>query len=157
MIKVQEEKQVGVIYHYTSISNLLSILDSNTLKPDRRLRNVSISFTRDRYFHKKSRAIGSVIESRIVLDGNKLSQRYSFEPYSFFRNYYNQESEERVLKRDITDIDKYILRVDLLYSLSTDDLDKDVMKKYFKENTPGDLIDLAECIRDHYGFKCEII
>jgi len=86
MIKLRdilfEAKQVGVIYHYTTIDNLFSIMKRNYLSSGKFEDDNSISFTRDKLFANTPRTnIGTDV--RLVIDGNKLSSKYKIEPYQF--------------------------------------------------------------------------
>lgn len=87
MIKLKdilyEAKQVGVIYHYTSLQGLFDIMDDNRLYAGtfEKESNV-ISFTRDKFFGNRLRA-GVKTDVRIVFDGNKLSNKYKIGPYQF--------------------------------------------------------------------------
>lgn len=89
-------KNIGLLYHSTSLENALSILDSGVLFPVRNKRidsrKKSISFTRDknfditayrRYYENINRNSDSVVSNSVifVFDGNKLSDRYHLEPF----------------------------------------------------------------------------
>lgn len=119
-----EAKQVGLLYHYTSLDSLLAILDSNILKGskptnknDAKLNNKPfICFTRNKNFHLES--MPSVyVECRLTFDGDKLSNNYQITPYECNLIYYGDEFEERIYlnkgKLHIKDITKYLLRIDI--------------------------------------------
>jgi len=129
--KLYESKNVGILYHFTSIENLIEIINSNEM-----IGNGSISFTRDKNFLDTTGAesIGSdSTECRIVVDGDKLSNKYKIRPYNFFSNISTRpnretglsidgedfiagpESEEVVLTDRIENIKDYIIRVDFIY------------------------------------------
>ena len=79
---LEEGKQVGIVYHYTTLDSLRQILHMNTLKSAGYLDNKdAISVTRDKNFHKRIFATGVPTEIRITLDGNKLSHNYKIRPY----------------------------------------------------------------------------
>lgn len=114
---LNEMKQVGILYHYTNIINLLSILTTNKLIS----KNVPyISFTRDKLFHKNTRYNIGGMECRLVIDGNKLSNNYKIKPYSY--HFYdlpdvkNDESEEKIDTNVIKNIDKYIIDIELFFN-----------------------------------------
>lgn len=108
-----ERRQRGNLYHYTSVMGLFNILTNNVLLMNG---GGGVSFTRNQNFHQVRRMIGSVA-CRLVVDGDRLSDRYQVKPYNYFKNSIkgnlsSTESEERV-QSDITDIHKYVLSVDL--------------------------------------------
>lgn len=135
---INERKQVGVLYHSTLMERLFKIIQENKLKVNRdhissiinyrseRDNNVmlhsllgpvlldpdkippSISFTRNKqYVRHDNNAV-------IVLDGDKLSERYRITPYSNFGGREHDEMEERVF-RDVVNLDKYIIKIILPY------------------------------------------
>ena len=84
---INEGKQVGMLYHYTSKDGLKSILETNRI-------NVSeehylgkelyfISFTRNKNFHKKEMKWQVKTDYRITLDGDKLSDKYKIKPFAY--------------------------------------------------------------------------
>jgi len=91
MIKLKdilnEAKQVGILYHYTSKAGLKSILDSNQLNASKEhyLGNdlYYISFTRNKNFHKKGANWNVKTDYRITIDGNKLSNQYKIHPFAY--------------------------------------------------------------------------
>lgn len=121
MIKIQEEKQVGILYHYTSLWRVFSILDMDEIKA---MSEDAVCFTRDKNFHRISRDLATDIQARIVIDGNKLSSRYKLTPHNYYDEnpedaiyqipQRNLEAEERVVGRNITDVRKYIIKVEIL-------------------------------------------
>jgi hypothetical protein len=132
-----EAKKVGILYHWTDLENLISILKSNTLRAnvtegykglDFRTKinpelNIKphVSFTRMKgktYGNNKIFALGCALE----IDGDKLSNNYKIVPYSMFNYHkskageyiddyenaqYMAEYEERIYK-NITNIKNYI-------------------------------------------------
>ena len=85
--KVDEAKQVGNLYHYTSAKGLKSILTSNSLNASQE--NYSgkelhfVSFTRNKNFHKKGQNFNVKTDYRITLDGDKLSNKYKIKPFAY--------------------------------------------------------------------------
>ena len=133
MIKLKdillEAKQVGVIYHYTSYSNAIDILKSGKLKSDvgGALGSLddpfySVSFTRDKNFHKVARNltnVGNNIPCRFTFDGDNMSNTYAFNPYAqkgFEKGKRRFESEERIVSKKAFDVplDKYAVSFDLI-------------------------------------------
>ena len=84
---LEEGKQVGPLYHYTSADGLKGILSSNSINASEEyyLGNDLhyISFTRNKNFHNKGTKFGVKTEYRITLDGDKLSNRYKITPFAY--------------------------------------------------------------------------
>jgi hypothetical protein len=111
--QLDESKQVGTIYHYTTFEAGLKILQSNQLKSGeaadstRQTPVFAISFTRDKRFHDNhvvgfdESSFGNTPQLRFTVDGNKLSNRFSVQPYSqggaFSKGRKSFEAEERVI------------------------------------------------------------
>jgi len=91
MIKLRdilnEAKQVGILYHYTSKAGLKSILDSNelniTTESYRDHTLYFISFTRNKNFHRKGNNWNVKTDYRITIDGDKLSNKYKIQPFAY--------------------------------------------------------------------------
>jgi len=124
--EITEAKQVGTLYHWTT--NLLGIIQTNTLKagPTPNIRNPlesinCISFTRtpQRIFW-----IAENSNAVLVIDGDKLSNRYKMSPYNDYIDHWEDEMEERTCGRDITNIDQYIIKVILYKDMHIDDYDE---------------------------------
>ena len=106
--ELDEAKQVGTLYHYTWLNNLILILRDNKLKSQWSMdtHNYSSSFTRNKNF-KKGYVYNIPLECTIVVDGDKLSEKYKIYPIEY---YYTQrgispnpeakESEERISFKD---------------------------------------------------------
>jgi hypothetical protein len=130
--QLDESKQVGIIYHYTTFEAGLKILQSNQLKSGEAADSTkskpvfAISFTRDKRFHNnhvvgfEESSFGNKPQLRFTIDGNKLSNRFSVQPYSqggaFSKDRKGFESEERVISDKIFTIplSDYLISVDLL-------------------------------------------
>ncbi len=84
---LNEAKQVGSLYHYTSADGLKNILQSNQLKSSEEEYMGNdlnfISFTRNKNFHKKEQKFNVKTDYRITLDGDKLSDRYKIKPFAY--------------------------------------------------------------------------
>ena len=106
---IKEAKQVGTLYHSTNGENLISILKSNTLKVNTQGSYSSfgdqVSFTRDQDYRPGNYTI--------EVDGNKLSNKYKVEPFTYrIGNIRGTRGEaEEVVKQDITDIKNYITNI----------------------------------------------
>jgi hypothetical protein len=118
---VNEAKQVGILYHYTHLDHLRSILETDTMMQGF---EKAISFTRSKRFHHVERFIAT--QARIVMNGDLLSNNYSFMPYDDgmdAKNFWKgnplryapaNEFEERLFTdRPITSITKYIVKVEI--------------------------------------------
>jgi len=115
---LNEAKQVGTLYHFTTLQSLLDILKTNTLKTSNKFEKdklPTVSLTRD-----KLGDIGGVGGTgtktvRISIDGNKLSNKYKITPYNYYFNYPDfKESEdemEEIIQGDINDITNYIIEI----------------------------------------------
>jgi hypothetical protein len=156
---LEEAKQVGTLYHYTTLESLKDIIMSNQLlanDPD--LSGIDnydneldpnidkgdmVSFTRS---NPKSAqfSIAQYAEVILVINGDKLSNNYKIEPshqYGLDR-LVQDEMEERVYK-DITNLDKYIIKV-ILYESNPE------IESLLKEkNIPYEL-NLDESLRDWF-------
>jgi hypothetical protein len=95
---LNEGKQVGILYHYTSADGLKGILSSNRIKASEEIymgQNLYyVSFTRNKNFHKKGSKFGVKTEYRITLDGDKLSNKYKITPHAYKPGYDYTENWE---------------------------------------------------------------
>jgi hypothetical protein len=93
---LNEGKQVGTLYHYTSAAGLKSILRSNRINASEESYNYEdqyfVSFTRNKNFHKRGMMSGVKTEYRITLDGNKLSNKYKIQPFAYEPGHNYEES-----------------------------------------------------------------
>ncbi len=102
-----EWKQVGTIYHFTTFDSTIQILKMGYLR-NAPMRNY-VSFTRNcnmKYGAGTDQVWGS---ARLVFDGNKLSEKYSIEPFCDVHNEINRrddECEERILMRPLMAVSK---------------------------------------------------
>ena len=117
---LNEGKQVGILYHWTDLKSLINIIKNNTLNatdPDygktthADISGPSLSFTRtsNRYAFQLAEEADAVL----VIDGDKLSNNYKIIPYSDF-NAFSDEMEERIYNKNVTNLDKYVIKV-ILY------------------------------------------
>jgi hypothetical protein len=126
---ISEAKQIGTLYHYTDYRGALGILKDGELRSDvggalGTLKDpyYSISFTRDKNFHKVARTltqVGSNIPCRFTFDGNKISNNYSFSPYAqqgFEKGKKSFEAEERIVEKNpfSISISKYLISFDIV-------------------------------------------
>lgn len=89
--EIEEGKQVGILYHYTSLKAADKILKDGFIQgSDKAISGYSdniigknyysLSLTRDKNFHKVYRVIGEYPECRFVIDGDVLSNKYKIQP-----------------------------------------------------------------------------
>ena len=91
---LSEAKQVGNLYHATTISNCLSIIKDNELVASPKiiseqqqtldLNSIGISTSRNKLFMYRG-------DIEIILDGDKLSNKYNIIPYNYFYDHDNSE------------------------------------------------------------------
>jgi hypothetical protein len=130
-------KNVGILYHYTSLASLINIAKDDFILKDRYKRYNYISFTRN----------GSGIVGRgegpcrLILDGNKLSNKYKIVPDSMartpngegikddlgnliFKSHERRQQEERIYKSEVK-VKDCLLKIEILKDYANDDLTKD--------------------------------
>ena len=120
--KLFERKQMGIIYHFTSLISLYYILKSDEMTtitdinhsvlkayPSKKNDESSktFSFTRNKNFAKNldNGQLNNIITSRIELDGESMSDKYSFKPFNYWANddVYTKktvEAEEMIILND---------------------------------------------------------
>ncbi len=134
---ILEMKQVGMIYHFTGIWNLLEMIKYNDFKI--KSDNNYISFTRNPLMFTSEIRL-SKLQTRIMIDGDKLSSKYRIIPYKDFRNNIDRihgEWEERVNKKDDLYMLNPVTKVDILDCIiEIDILDEPIFRgeedKFFK-------------------------
>jgi len=120
---INENKQIGIIYHFTTVYNTINILQENIINA---IITNGISFTRNPDFYKYPRD-GIITSVKITVDGNKLSNKYKIKPYNFFPDKYTHylkfdEDEELVLTKEITNFRSYIKNVTLVKETNAESL-----------------------------------
>ena len=131
---IKQAKQVGILYHYTTIYKLFQILKSNKLQSHKWKYRGSqwsqykynnspetkqvVCFTRNKNFHN-SADLGTILTTRLVIDGNKLSNNYKIKPMRDVTHlgHVKQISDESQQScfRDIENLKEYVIRVDIDY------------------------------------------
>ena len=126
-----EGKQVGTLYHYTSLKTADAILSSGYIQgSDKSIsgysdeirgdNKYSLSFTRDKNFHTVYRTIGGYPECRFVIDGDALSNKYKIQPVAAkgFEKYKSKdfEAEEVIVSPSQIKVPlkPYVKSIDLL-------------------------------------------
>jgi len=148
---LSERKQVGKLYHFTTLDKLVKILKDGLksealIDKDDNSRD-GVSFTRN-YRHAKDISHGGVFDLRITIDGDKLSDKYKITPFHD-REYYKyqqqsgkkveDEMEELVTTTKPIPIKKYILDI-VTHTKKFDVIDK-LEKKYGVKIRTGEIND----------------
>ena len=110
--KIFEGKQVGILYHFTSIYALYKILSQHQPHLSTPLNYISCT----RNFNMKSKELRLEKQCcRITLDGDKLSQKYKIKPHFDQRYPEPEEREERIINdHNSIPLEKYVIRIDIL-------------------------------------------
>jgi len=131
-MKLSEAKNIDDLYHFTSLNNAIKIIEDDYLGkqlPDKswdffsrkKVKKPIISFTRDKKFHKKYRAIGALIQVGFVVNAKKLSNNFKIKPHhdesALFSPYKEDaEAEERVEKLIPRFVSKYVRSIFVIKS-----------------------------------------
>ena len=173
---ISERKQLGTVYHFTKITSIKSILGENAFKGSEigtwnyerdfqffkkdekffKEKGIThlyfLSTTRNKLLYKQpSFGIGGMT-ARIVLDGDKLSDKYRFVPFKYYedepKDQGSDESEERIilgLKKEIPNAKNYIKEIHIMLDVIEDNevylqeaeklqsYDPSLIKFYYKE------------------------
>lgn len=130
---LNEAKQVGNLYHFTTLSRLVPILSSNEIKISGANTNNSIEFislTRNYKLPDISSYFDKDYNVRFVLD-DKISENMKIYPFQDHNYNYKEESEEveGLVFKNIK-LNKYIIHVDIILGSFTD---KDKIEKLCKK------------------------
>lgn len=105
-----EAKNIGTLYHFTSASRLLKILQGNKLEAHPRPKGkYALSTTRDKNFHITGDRMEDGIHDisvRISLNGNKISERYKIVAFNYFGQ--DKEDDSKVTRADNTESEEEI-------------------------------------------------
>jgi hypothetical protein len=132
-----ESKSMGILYHFTHLMNLYFILESKTFMTryndlPKYNYDYSVSCTRNKSFKW-----GNI---RIILDGDKISNRFVVKPVSYFK-FNKSQSEERIFtNKETFPIFDYIIQIDILEHLKNDDIFNDVLKMLNDNNIRYNLV-----------------
>ena len=159
---LNEAKQVGTIYHYSTFEAGLKILKSNQLKSSDAADSTNakpvfaVSFTRDKRFHDNhvvdfSRSsFGNTAQLRFTINGDKLSNKFKVQPYSqqgpFSKDKKGFEAEERV----VSDKQFSIPLLPYLESI-------DVLVEYKKPKDDGSDWDMEYDYKTYAPLRAEIV
>lgn len=175
-----EGKNIGVLYHFTSPLAAQLILKQNKIKSyGVRFNKPYISFTRNKDLYKQRPSIGGV-QVRLVLDGNKLSEKYKIQPHDylggdresfaisgysispFHKNLINKsdkfEAEEAVISKEIDNLDKYLISIDLIDPIDWTSISAyDYFFKEYDGKIPLRVIDKDGKITDTTSYEKQLI
>ena len=128
-----ERKQVGILYHFTSLQDAWGILHDKEIKINPDAGGITagyggfvvtqpregISFTRNHNLKAAAAAGGSGNEwgeVRLAFDGDKISDRYKVEPAVDWKHGITRQEDqaEEMVRRDKVDISSTILKIDVM-------------------------------------------
>ena len=110
--KFEEAKQVGELYHFTTIERFDQIILTKVLKPSyNHVYGSGISFTRNKNFQKDVYYFQDKV-IRLTLDGDKLSNQYKIKPYQD-SNFQDEQEEFLITEKDVP-IFKYIKDISVI-------------------------------------------
>jgi hypothetical protein len=117
---IKEAKQVGNLYHYTPIENIKNIVISQYLKPNEENQistSVRANMDASEFSKMKDKSI-----ARIMLDGDKISNKYKIRPFSnnLDTNDYEDLGEEAIVTNGKNfPIMPYLKRIDFFLDKKT--------------------------------------
>jgi hypothetical protein len=79
--EITEGKQVGTLYHWTTLKNLIDIIKINRLNPGHHSSGASNYISTTRSKDKTQFEIAEDSDAALVLDGDKISNRHKIIPY----------------------------------------------------------------------------
>mgnify|MGYP003644056364 CR=1 FL=1 len=165
--RLNEAKQVGLLYHVTSPQQLEKILNSNTLRGSYiswdggETDFLGISTTRNKNFLYDNNKI------QIVLDGDKISNNYKVMPYDYWMRNYNipgepqtQDEDEEIIKvgeGGLKSVKDYIIKINDF----TESINEEVLpQEKFAQETGKDwakeslrIVDLKNYDLENYTIK----
>lgn len=112
---LDEAKQVGVIYHFTRLSNLEQILYSGKLSISGKNTENKVkflSFTRNFKLPDTSSYFDKSYNVRFILDGDKISESIKTFPFQDPNYKYKEESEIVTFKS--IKLSKYLIKIDII-------------------------------------------
>ena len=166
---IQEGKQVGILYHYTSLDVANSILKDGFIKGgDKSIsgylesmvgdNKYSLSLTRNKNFHKFNRWIGEEIECRFVIDGDSLSNIYKIQPitavsggiWDYKKQSKDFEAEEVIFSPNPIEVPiiPYVIRFDFLIKQNDE--------KHFISYDPYEFINMLKKLKKQ-GISINIV
>jgi len=151
---LNEAKQVGTLYHMTSLSNAYKILNDDILKSSLNTRNIGVDYRYDFTNHiddwefnpfggttyKKMDELTPFVSFTrdvnvrrmgrdvvFVVDGDMLSNRYKITPYSAFGNKEDGDEREERIDGDVNNFSKYIIKIHIPKNTDTgEDIENEI-------------------------------
>ena len=162
-ITISEGKKVGTLYHFTRLSSLLNMLPNFDLKSYQEY----ISFTRNyNLIHPKHNnsfsldyEIGDKRNVRIVIDGDKLSNKYKIKPYIDLENgitRHHQEQEEIINSNSANSANSVSIRgciKEITIIQKDNNIREKILNRIQKLNKDNIKIVFVDSIRDIKRFK----
>jgi len=105
---LNEGKQVGPLYHYTTLMSVYNIVNQNVIRPSM---NGFVSFTRSK---NRDFGIAQGTDAMMAFDGDKLSNNYKITPYQDYEGFEQGEEEDEMEESvygTIKNINKYLIKV----------------------------------------------
>lgn len=141
---IKEGSNRGELYHFTT-SNIKEILKNNTINLSSNLGTVADEFGGYPFFLSLSRSgssrsgYGRNYSYKIVFDGDKLTNNYKLVPYDYwqyknkmedpsYQNYFEYEDRLLSKKAIIEDINKYIIRIDVIKDNPYNETDIEILR-----------------------------
>lgn len=135
VMNLYEVKNMGLLYHYTSMRYAEKIMESNkligTLNYWENRKYKIVSLTRDRNLHKTKyfEMVNNTYFVRFVLDSEKLSQNYKIRPiFSDVEKMRGKQklfgAEEGVIADEIYPLTEYLVRIEIIKPLMDMSLEK---------------------------------
>ena len=166
---LEEAKQVGVLYHFTAFNTAWEILSDMVLKSGGEggisiggsfsipIKRNFISLTRNFNLKHVSNLKQNWASTRIVFDGNKLSNKYKIEPYvdiefGITRKDFEQ-AEERIIGKEIK-IKGTVIQVDILKKWLENDTDP---HNYDQEELWNEVIPMFIKLMKKEGIKVNLV
>ena len=150
-ILLNEGKQVGPLYHFTSLKRSVMILSENHMKIHRENDVYGIPMTRDKNFWNIERSVNGV-DVRLEFDGNKISNRFRVQQFNAFTANARSsspeyvESEERVVVNDMRDFNVSDYLVNITVNLDTI-IDGVKVKNQTSGNFGADMLETLDIIK----------
>lgn len=177
-----EAKNVGILYHFTSLIATYQIIKYDEMQTLRSLEGLPhfakmhnmedtyiykyyFSFTRNKNFHhpQHSNDIDTSLTCRIDIDGTKMSNKYKIYPVSYYSNAGkpisgfggSDESEEIVISDDnyLKGISKYIVNV----NVCNKDMFHNEMLEFINTESEEKIEDIFTWVKEELGIESEEI
>ena len=149
---LDEGKQVGPLYHFTSLKRSVMILAENHMKIHTENGVTGIPMTRDKNFWNIERSVNGT-DVRLEFDGNKISNRFRIQPFNAFqlsarslKSHETVESEERVIVKDMRKFNVSDYLVNITVNLDTI-INYVKFKNQESENFGADILETLDILK----------